>query len=187
MPSKIIWLAMLFTLVYWLGNAGGCASQSDDQNYRLLEEDRPMFDPRHDTDKPGASVTPETPETAPSLQGFDRSHWATIETRADDGATPYQPHYFTDLPLDATPQRDSPLDGGDMVAWDPINTQAAFAQPIKVGVDLLLLPVKLVQDPPRFGQVRIASGWKSQDAPADEQVPVDDATTDEPVPADEAS
>ncbi len=183
MPSKIIWLAMLFTLVYWLGSAGGCASKGDNQNYEILNDDRPMFDTRHDTDKPGASLPPET---EPSVNGVDRSHWATIQTQPDDGSTPYQPHYFTDLPLDATPPRDSPLDGGDMVAWDPINTQAAFAQPIKVAVDLATLPIKLVQDPPRFGQLRIASGWDG----SDEAVAADssDATPpDETVPADAGS
>jgi hypothetical protein len=194
MPNKIIWLAMLLTLVYWLGNAGGCATQGDNQNYELLEEDRPMFDPRHDTDKPGASLTPApgspgtpgTPEAAPSLQGLDRSHWVTIETRPAVAALPYQPHYFSDVPLDATPRRDSPLDGAAMVAWDPINTQATLVEPIKVGVDLVLLPIRMVQDPPRFGEVRFVSGWRDTAAATDD-AQADEVTTDEPVPADAGS
>jgi hypothetical protein len=126
MPSKIIWLAMLFTLVYWLGSAGGCASKGDNQNYEILNDDRPMFDTRHDTDKPGALIGPET---APSVNGLDRSHWATIQTRPADGSTPY---------------------------------------------------------PPRFGQVRIASGWDG----SDQAVAADSSDVtppDEPTPADAGS
>jgi hypothetical protein len=158
MPGKIIWLTMAITIAYWLGSAGGCASTAtqENQNYKTLEKDRQQFETKHDTDKPGASVTPDSPaaelaatETGPSLKGLDRSHWPVLVTQSDVGTSQHQPHYFQDLEI--TPVNgygDSPLDGQDSAGLDKTNTVALLAQPLKFAADLVLLPVSVLADPP---------------------------------------
>lgn len=65
MISRIAVLAVLVTVTCWLGQLGGCASSGQDQNYKMLDEDRPMFETRPDLNKPGASIT--TPRTHASF------------------------------------------------------------------------------------------------------------------------
>ncbi len=45
------------------GLTGGCASSGQDQNYKMLQEDRPMFDTRPDRTQPGESRVPVAPES----------------------------------------------------------------------------------------------------------------------------
>lgn len=49
----------------------GCANTGQDQNYRLLEEDRPMFETRPNPDKPGASAIPLHSQTDALASLFD--------------------------------------------------------------------------------------------------------------------
>lgn len=266
MSGKIIWLAMLVTLVYWLGSIGGCATSGSNQNYRILEEDTPMFDTDPDADTPGAAMVPaaedeadrvadafrpdeglagsagaegEQPvgpsateaevatdseptavepmsrpapatdtvaaeptsqpgvpsdaadvdpvsqpgvpndavavelmsepvaddplpaepviETEPSLRGLDRSHWVHVTVTAESGDTPVQPHYFEDLPLAATrggPEGEQPPDICFAAGWDRPNAQAVVRQPLKFMLDLVLLPVHILRDPPHNLQAR---------------------------------
>ncbi len=60
MPGKILWLALAVTLTLWLGSIAGCTStQEDNQNYKTLEDDRPMFETRNDPGQPGADASSE--------------------------------------------------------------------------------------------------------------------------------
>lgn len=54
MLRLIIMLAVSMTLSGTLGQLAGCASQGQDQNYKMLDEDQPMFDTRPDLNQPGA-------------------------------------------------------------------------------------------------------------------------------------
>ena len=38
MRRKVSWLFFWFTMVFWLGSAGGCATSGQDQNYKILED-----------------------------------------------------------------------------------------------------------------------------------------------------
>lgn len=57
MPHRLFVAVTVVALACGLGLAHGCTSSSQDQNYKVLEEDRPMFDTRPDPSKPGASQT----------------------------------------------------------------------------------------------------------------------------------
>ena len=211
MPSKVIWLASLVTLAYWLGSIAGCSTTGDNQNLKILEDDPSMFDTSPDPDRPGAAMAPEpvvedvqtaeaattddlpvpadavqptqpeeglaaapdeaapapepveetvaqpVVETEPSIASLDRSHWPRLAVSADSGRIDARPHYFEDLPLEQMrqDQADSqPLDSGDAVGWDKANFRAVFAQPVKFTMDLVMLPVRLVTDPPQGLQAR---------------------------------
>ena len=78
MLEKVVWISFWVTLAYWLGGALGCAgSGGQDQNYRVLEDDRELFDtePHEDVDPGPASaleppavrdpVEPQGPHQAP--------------------------------------------------------------------------------------------------------------------------
>lgn len=58
MPGKIIWLTAFVTLAYWLGSIAGCSAPGENQNFRILEEDTPMFDTSPDPERPGAAEAP---------------------------------------------------------------------------------------------------------------------------------
>lgn len=159
MTGKILWLTMAITMAYWLGSAGGCAtmSEQENQNYKTLDDDRQPFETKHDTDKPGAAVTPDAPnaqlaatETGPSLKGLDRSHWPVLVITSNAGAAPFQRHYFNDLPLTPTSSYgDSPLDGSNNAGMGKTNAIALVAQPIKFAADLALLPACVLIDHPQ--------------------------------------
>ena len=196
MPGKILWLTAFVTLAYWLGSITGCSAPGENQNFKILEEDTPLFDTSPDPDRPGAAEAPapeerqtaeaattdELPvtveaapvaaavpeadatdvteavlETEPSITSLDRSQWARIATGPDIAQIAAQPHYFEDWPLEeirsqqAEPQ---PLDYPDAAGWDSANLYSTFAQPVKFGLDLVMLPVRICTDPPRDLQLR---------------------------------
>ena len=116
MTRKIAFLSLLVTLAYWLGGAVGCATPGDDQNYRELDEDRPMFE-TDDPTQPGAEAVPDeevlptealdaamaelpapVSDTEPSLRGLDRSHWPIVRIGPGDGTVRHGPHYLRDCP-----------------------------------------------------------------------------------------
>jgi len=196
MPGKILWLTLFVTLAYWLGSIAGCSAPGENQNFKILEEDTPLFDTSPDPDRPGAASTPapqeprtaeaattdelpvtvevaqaEAPapevrkpdvpttvsETEPSVTSLDRSHWARIATGPDSAQFSAQPHYFEDLPLEEIRSQGTdpqPLDCADAAGWDRANLYSTLAQPVKFGVDLVMLPVRLCTDPPRDLQAR---------------------------------
>jgi hypothetical protein len=122
MSSKVAWIAFFVTLVFWLGQAGGCASNGDEQNYKLLEEDRPMFNTEPgggaEADAPAQMNATATAEAAPaatvesasvahpasddqqSVTGIDRSQWGKVTVSPELGETHHWPHYFNDLALE---------------------------------------------------------------------------------------
>ena len=197
MPGKILWLTAFVTLAYWLGSITGCSAPGDNQNFKILEEDTPMFDTSPDPDRPGAALAPApegqqtaeaattddlpvtieaapvvaatepqvdtthvkeaVTETEPSVTGLDRSHWARIATGPDSAQMVAQPYYFEDLPLEEIRSQGAetqPLDCPDAVGWDKANLYSTFAQPVKFGLDLIMLPVHIFTDPPRDLQAR---------------------------------
>ena len=212
MPSKVIWLASLVTLAYWLGNIVGCSTTGDNQNLQILGEDAPLFDTSPDPERPGARRAPEpvtedvqtaqaattddlpvateapqttqaeerlaaTPdETDPaatpadeaaaepavgterSFVSLDRSHWPRLATGPSSGRIVARPHYFEDWPLAEASHGQAerqPLDGADAAGWDKANSRAAFAQPVKFSMDLVMFPVRLAAKPLRRLQASI--------------------------------
>ena len=59
MPRKIAWIAFWMTVVFWLGGLWGCAAPGDDQNYKVLEEDEPLYQ----ADPPGLHSRESIAET----------------------------------------------------------------------------------------------------------------------------
>lgn len=132
MSRKIAWLTVYLTLVYWLGSAFGCATTGEEQNYKIIEERRDMFDTQpHPEGSPssiGASSRVDAPQpttadaaaisssvvaggepmvsdTAPSLTGVDRSNWRRIQVGPSDGTTWHWHTYFSDLQIEPTHPR----------------------------------------------------------------------------------
>lgn len=156
MPQRIVYLAVMFTLAYWLGNVVGCSSnQIENDNYKLLEEDRPMFETKPNMSDPGAAA-PAINDTTASLQGLDRSQWDRISIAPEQGTTPASPNYFNDYPIyNRRVESTEPLANVTNAGWDKTNTLDVLAQPIKFSLDIAALPIRLVTDPPRHTQVRI--------------------------------
>lgn len=90
MPRRIFIIAVLITLTGWLGQITGCATAGQDQNYKLLDEDRPMFDTRPDTNKPGeARTTPAASNvlaTAPAAPEPTKAAMDSSNTNTDSNA-----------------------------------------------------------------------------------------------------
>jgi len=70
----------------------GCASSGQDENYKMLEEDRPMFDTRPDRTQPGASIAPSSqtlvltaPDHAPTQGHIHNSQ--PVDNQSDDVTT----------------------------------------------------------------------------------------------------
>ena len=92
--------------------------------------------------------------TAPSLNGLHRSHWPKITVGPVKGTTHHWPIYFRDLPIvhrepavSAANGLES-LDGARPANYDTTNAAALVAQPLKVGIDIILLIPRAVLDHP---------------------------------------
>lgn len=149
MSHRIIWLAAMFTIAYWLGSVVGCSSnQMENDNYKILEQDQPMFDPRHNPDQPGATAPAD--ETAPSLDGIDRSGWAAVTVGPEVGRIDKTLPYFEDNPIHGKrPTSADPLADAEWAGWDKANSLAVLGQPVKTAWDLGTFPVRIAMDPPR--------------------------------------
>ena len=84
---RVAWLFLWTTLAFWAGCAG------ENQNYRINEEQAPLFEESYPTE-PGGEVG-DLSEPAPSLTGgHDRSHWDRVVVVPSRGLVPHHPHYF---------------------------------------------------------------------------------------------
>ena len=104
-----------------------------------------------------ADVTETVTEAEPSVTGLDRSHWARIATGPDSAQIAAHPYYFADWPLEEIRSQGAetqPLDCPDAVGWDKANLYSTVAQPVKFGIDLVMLPVRICTDPPGDLQAR---------------------------------
>lgn len=172
--------AMVMTMAAMvLGGVGACTSSSDEKNYKMLEDDRPMFESEH---KPlgrasliearFASLEDDTTVTvsaddAPPPTGGQRepvlptaftyrSQWEPVVIGPADGRTAHQPWYFNDCPIGqshiqpANPEAafEQYVDDGPGTVFTADNAKAAATQPLKAGLDLLLLPVRAILTPP---------------------------------------
>jgi hypothetical protein len=201
MRRKILWITFGTTMAFWFGCAGGRGG-GDDQNYKVLEEDRPMLQPERGTGGnggPGISFFPaewrfgtlatalaqETGatgeeaeptemttsttqpavlapvgDTEPSVVSLDRSNWPTIRVRPEDGRTWHGPVYFEDRPIgsdrrnidrsqDPDQQLQAALSGADRSQfYTRENLKHTFIQPLEFAKDLVLLPYRMVMQPP---------------------------------------
>lgn len=151
MPHKVLLLAVLVTLVYWTGQAGGCASSGASENYKILDEDRPMFDTSVDPHQPGARMEDET-----SLTGVDRSHWPIVTVGPGRPRVDQPPRYFQDWDLSRFAAADSRGDGetepgrGVPENWTRSNALGVVAQPVKFLIDFAMLPVRAVTGEPTY-------------------------------------
>jgi len=193
MTHKIWWLATLFTLVYWLGNAWGCSATHENDNYKILEEDRRMFDTDPNPATPGASEAPMDDtaqiETAASIDGIDRSNWSRITIAAETGAVTRHPVYFKDLHMDPAANATGPMDHPDNAGLDKTNTVAVLAQPLKFAWDIASLPYHMITDPPVKQQLRVPGEWSSSEdhaAPASAEPPTMTQNVEPVVPLEQA-
>ena len=84
MRNEILWIAFCTTLAFWLG----CAGHSGEQNYKVLDDDRPMLQPDRPTGGPGgANNLPGQPAPLPILRPFPPRR-PTQLTRHGDAARP---------------------------------------------------------------------------------------------------
>ena len=110
MRRKILWITFGTTMAFWFG----CAGSGGDQNYKVLDEDRPMLQPERSTGGPGMSQAPPPSAPAlaepsatttvqvpaviatlePSLNGLDRSAWPTVTVQPERGQVSHYPVYF---------------------------------------------------------------------------------------------
>lgn len=131
-PRRLLLLTSLGVMT--LAAAVGCSSRGsaryDEKNYRVLEEDRPMFytesptagspgllsSNTNSTNNTGLSAAPTTgPEVPPptpaapgtlgpssvrSIHGLDRSHWPMITVAPADGRTFHGPIYYYNYDLE---------------------------------------------------------------------------------------
>lgn len=72
MRRKILTITFLTTLVFWLG----CAGTGEEKNYKVLEEDQPMFDT--DPDRTGSMAEPQTEPAVVEIQAVDAGAGETV-------------------------------------------------------------------------------------------------------------
>ncbi len=173
MRHKVKWLFVWICLVLWLGNAWGCATRGNEQNYKASQPEHPSIIEREDAsavptdgavhvvdvaDAPAAATA--AAEITPSVTGLDRSQWPKIQVGPERGITPHFPIYYTDYPADRPEaqvnfndpqetQLEAALTGSkDHGLFDGHHALQLLSQPSKVGLDTLLLPVRMVITPP---------------------------------------
>lgn len=125
MISRIAVLGVLVTLTCWLGQIGGCSSSGQDQNYKMLEEDRPMFDTRPDTNKPGASHAAPRTNAHVLATAPEPSQPAQVEIDRSElkGAGP--------VPVNNTPTSQGELQSAAPAAGDVEETDPATAKAVR--------------------------------------------------------
>lgn len=175
MWRKVAWLFVWVTLAFW----AGCAT--DNQNYRINEEQTPVFEEGYPTSPGGATDASEPSEEEEAglvLEGYDRSGWQRQGVAAAHGSVPHHPRYF--WTEDArnqwrfTPDRPSPLTReGDVHTRAYLATADArhevglrdfgdlVANIGKYAFDLATLPHKVVSEPP----------WRIHYSPRDPDYP----------------
>ena len=147
----------------------GCAGAGEEQNYKELDEQRPLFEPENpnpptsrapQTIPLAAAVQEDAAATQPAAKVYVftlRQQWPSITVGPADGRTRHNPVYFRDFPLDDTyvdvtdpsltqSRFDAALNGADARNWHIRNALGAAAQPAKFGIDLMLLPVYQVTE-----------------------------------------
>ncbi len=155
-----------------------CTANSQEKNYKLLEEDRPMFETEHKPmsvlERHYAALADDKQivvDTAPGPTGGtantvipqtfeDRSAWDVVTVGPADGRTLHWPVYFRDCPYEAKPVNpvtpeaafEQYLSGDTHDGWSACNAAAAATQPVKFLFDLAVLPVRLVIEPPLVNQ-----------------------------------
>ena len=107
-----------------------------------------------------APVAAAVTETGPSLKGIDRSHWPKVKSGPEIGGTRHYPVYFTDYPADRAEgkvnfndpveaQLTAALSGTkDHGLIDGHHALQLLSQPSKFGLDIILLPYRMVMDAP---------------------------------------
>lgn len=178
MREKILWIAFGTTMAFWLG----CAGRGGEQNYKVLEEDRPILQPDRPSGAPMSRATipslwgpanataaalesaaPSAPQ-APSANILDRSNWPVIPVAPASGETHHGPVYFETYyfgqprrAIDRTDNPDERLDaalmGAEAENWTVENAKAFFVQPLLFAKDFVLLPYHLILTPPWSDQV----------------------------------
>ena len=164
MRSKVAWLFVWTTLTYWLG----CG---ENQNYRINEDDTPMF-------REGYPTQPGSTDAAPFQQGFDRTDWQPQRVEPASGRVPHFPHYYTREFFGGvwslTPDRPSPLyrhldeersflsataDSRDTIGLREMGD--LFLAPAKFAMDTVTLPIR----PTSFAQIQYSPQELSPKSP----------------------
>jgi hypothetical protein len=159
MRQKIGWLALWVTLAFWAGCTG------ENQNYKINQEQEPLFQERYPTQpNEGASAEP-TSEPGPSLDGLERDHWERVAVAPVSGRVYHRPYYFSrhghwrtwryseDRPTpllagaDIEQQADRVTRGAD-AGLDPDQIGDGLLGPPKFALDLATLPYQVVRTPP---------------------------------------
>ena len=155
----------------------GCASTGEEQNYKVLDQDRERFRTEPDDGYSSAEMPVfqivavfEQDESVDSVTYRDgilnRKSWPVVSIEPMDGATTHRPYYFRDCPIDESyvdvlepptiEQRlNAALKNERAGNWSGANLLAGVVQPVKFAADTLLLPVRAVIDLP----------WKNQQTP----------------------
>ena len=119
MRHKVKWLFVWICLVLWLGNAWGCATKGNEQNYKASQPEHPSIIERQNSlrslpadnqatdrtiyvaDTPSEDAPPNSADdSARSTQGLDRSSWPKIQVGPERGSSKHFPIYYTDYPAD---------------------------------------------------------------------------------------
>lgn len=119
----------LLALTCSMGLVVGCASAGADENYKLLQEDRNMFDTRPDPDKPGAMRPAAVHDITLTAEGY-----APPQENAAPAAPTAAPASQTTEDATALPQPDSTLNHG--VARSVTSLDRSHWQQVTVGADL---------------------------------------------------
>lgn len=168
MRHKVKWLFVWICLVLWLGNAWGCATKGNEQNYKASQPEHPsIIEKEEATSVPadGANSVADAPAPAattvtPLVAGLDRSQWPKIQVGPERGITRHYPIYYTDYPADRPEaqvnfndpqetQLEAALTGNkDHGLFDCHHALQLLSQPSKFGLDTILLPLRMVIAPP---------------------------------------
>ena len=127
MIEKGLWISFWITLAYWFGGALGCASQGQDQNYKVLDEEPRTYD--HN----GASARDESSALAQRyalLIGEDTADEVPPEAHAEPTPLPPAPVPANDVP--PTPPEEMQV---SVPAAGPAAVPAAAAPSEEVAAD----------------------------------------------------
>ena len=116
MSSKTIRLATLVTIAYWLGSIAGCSMSGDNQNFKILDDDTPLFQTAPDAGDPGAARVPASGDRASGGQ--------TSGGETDRVVAAFEPD--TDLAVpDSVPEAEAPVGEADAPAAAEADTTVA--------------------------------------------------------------
>ena len=135
MGTKVAWITFWLTLVFWLGNAGGCSCPKKSAMKSLSLESTRFV----------SGQAEATGETEGSLKGLDRSHWDKLVLRPVSADVKHGPTYYADPQLDH-PVHKSEATSSGAGRWDAYNCKAVLCGPIKFGCDTVKLPFRVVKN-----------------------------------------